>query len=176
MPITTCNQRLQGERWPLRATDRRHYLGLQVHRRGLALHPGVQVQLEEDMVSPVGERDVRRLWVALALGPGLGYSHLDLFVGIDIHKLVRSHICGDGDDRGRVVHFGDGGEDNAGARERKSTVVGTDMHKHEQVHTPFQRHPASMIGHKQTSERKTMVGRLYIGIENVGDKCRCKDG
>lgn len=47
----------------------------------------MQVQLEEDTVSPVGERDVRRLWVALALGPGLGYSHLDLVVG-DRLKLV----------------------------------------------------------------------------------------
>lgn len=135
------------------------------------------IQLEEDKVSPAGEEDVQRVWVALALEPGFGCSHPYLFVGIDIRMLVRLHKRGVGDEPGGVVRFGDGGEGNVGARERKNTVVGTDRHKHEEeVHTPFQRRREGMIGHKQKQERKTMVGRLYIGMENVGGKCRCKVG
>lgn len=135
------------------------------------------IQLEEDKVSPAGEEDVQRVWVALVLEPGFGCSHPYLFVGIDIRMLVRLHKRGVGDEPGGVVRFGDGGVGNVGARERKNTVVGTDRHKHEEeVHTPFQRRREGMIGHKQKWERKTMVDRLYIGMENVGGKCRCKVG
>lgn len=104
----------------------------------------------------------------LALELGLVYCHLRLFVGIDIHTPVHTHRHGVRDESGGVARFGSGGGD-----EGRSTVLDTDMHKHEGVHTPIQPRRSGMIGHKQKWGRKTMVDRWYIGIEKVGGNyCR----
>lgn len=67
------------------------------------------------------------------------------------------------DELSGVARFGSGGGD-----ESRSTVLDTDMHKHEGVHTPIQPRRSGMIGHKQKWGRKTMVDRWYIGMRRLG--------